>query len=87
MPPLSLYARARTYFSIAHETAGAACTRHSLHPLIFEGDPIKTRAHRAARLRRYVLNEAQRVYEDLLGRKITKFQRLLIALSSRSAIG
>jgi hypothetical protein len=38
MPPLSLYARARTYFSIAHETAGAACTRHSLHPLIFEGD-------------------------------------------------
>src|SRR3981081_1734019 len=49
-------------------------------------NPIKTRAHRAARLRRYVLNEAQRVYEDLLGRKTTKFQRLLIALSSRPAI-
>src|SRR5260221_7499343 len=25
--------------SIAHETAGAACTRHSLRPLVFEGEP------------------------------------------------
>jgi hypothetical protein len=39
MPPLNLYARAHTYFSIAHEIAGAACTRHSLRPLIFEGEP------------------------------------------------
>ncbi len=30
-----------TYFSIAHETAGAACTRHSLRPPIFEGEPYQ----------------------------------------------
>jgi len=40
---------------LAHETAGAACTRHSLRPLVFEGEPNpKTRAHRAARARWYV---------------------------------
>jgi hypothetical protein len=50
--------------SIAHETAGAACTRHSLRPLFFEGEPIKTRAHPAARLRRYVLYEAQREWGE-----------------------
>ena len=30
----ALYARVRLYLPIAHETAGAACTRHSLRPLI-----------------------------------------------------
>jgi hypothetical protein len=36
----------------AHETAGAARTRHSLHPLSFEGyDCCKTRADRVARTR------------------------------------
>jgi hypothetical protein len=29
----ALYARVRLYLPIAHETAGAACTRHSLRPL------------------------------------------------------
>jgi len=52
--------RAATHF-IAHGTAGAACTRHSLHPPIFEGEPNQDSAHRAARVRRYVLNEAQRM--------------------------
>jgi hypothetical protein len=41
MLPLSLYARARTHFSIAHETAGAARTRHSLRPPVFEGGPYQ----------------------------------------------
>src|SRR5437868_12219336 len=34
---LYLYARVRTLLHIAHETAGAASTRHSLLPLSFEG--------------------------------------------------
>ncbi|MDX6567364.1 MAG: hypothetical protein QOE10_3026 [Gaiellales bacterium] len=42
MLPLSLYARARTHFSIAHETAGAARTRHSLRPPVFEGGPYQS---------------------------------------------
>src|ERR1700722_13837272 len=37
LPPLSPYARARIHSPIAHETAGAACTRHPLRPL-FEGE-------------------------------------------------
>ena len=41
MPPLNLYARARHYHFIARETAGAARTRHSLHPPIFEGEPCQ----------------------------------------------
>jgi len=41
--------------SIAHETAGAARTRHSLHPLIDEGHVMaKTRAHRAAGMRNHI---------------------------------
>ena len=34
MPPLNLYARVRFYVQFAHETAGAACTRSSLRPLL-----------------------------------------------------
>ena len=37
MPPLNLYARVRFYVHFAHETAGAARTRLSLRPLLFEG--------------------------------------------------
>jgi hypothetical protein len=37
MPPLNLYARVRFYVQFAHETAGAACTRSSLHPLFGVG--------------------------------------------------
>ena len=33
MPRLYLYARVRFLHSLAHETAGAASTRHSLRPL------------------------------------------------------
>src|SRR6476659_5465842 len=48
LPPLNLYARVRiSLCNLAHETAGAARTRHSLHPL-FEGDANNTRTHRAA---------------------------------------
>src|SRR3981189_2563015 len=36
----------------ARGTAGAACARHSLRPLFFEGEPLKPREHRAARGRR-----------------------------------
>jgi len=32
MPPPNLYARVRILLLIAHETAGAACTRSSLRP-------------------------------------------------------
>ena len=32
---LNLYARVRFYRTFAHETAGAASTRHSLRPLLF----------------------------------------------------
>jgi len=36
--PLNLYARVRFLFvHLAHETAGAARTRHSLRPLILRG--------------------------------------------------
>ena len=34
MPPLDLYARVRFFAHFAHETAGAACTRLSLRPLL-----------------------------------------------------
>jgi hypothetical protein len=35
LPPLNLYARVRIFAcNLAHETAGAARTRHSLRPLI-----------------------------------------------------
>src|SRR6266702_5975923 len=35
LPPLNLYARVRiSLCNLAHETAGAACTRHSLLPLL-----------------------------------------------------
>ena len=37
MPPLDLYARVRIFFTTAHETAGAACTRLSLRPLSVRG--------------------------------------------------
>ena len=38
MPPLNLYARVRFLLvHFAHETAGAARTRLSLHPLVSEG--------------------------------------------------
>src|SRR6266700_3839465 len=33
----ALYAHARTSSTIAHETSGAACIRHSLRPLITRG--------------------------------------------------
>ena len=36
MSPLHLYARVRFLRTFAHETAGAACTRHSLLPLLGE---------------------------------------------------
>ena len=52
MLPLDLYARVRVFCAqIAHETAGAACTRSSLRPLFQEGNRSKARAIRAARLR------------------------------------
>jgi hypothetical protein len=64
MPPLNLYARARTYSPLrtrprVQRAPGIPCT------LLFSRvNPIKTRAHRAARPRRYVLNEAQRLYRE-----------------------
>ncbi|HLZ05075.1 MAG TPA: hypothetical protein VKR55_23350 [Bradyrhizobium sp.] len=36
----ALYARVRTSLAIAHETAGAARTRHSLRPPTAEGEAI-----------------------------------------------
>ena len=36
----ALYARVRLYHSFAHETAGAARTRHSLLPLLLEGQIV-----------------------------------------------
>jgi hypothetical protein len=48
-PRLYLYARVRFLHSFAHETAGAASTRHSLRPLDSgANDFAKPRAHRAA---------------------------------------
>jgi hypothetical protein len=40
---LYLYARVRISLHHAHETAGAACTRHSLHPPLIEGDAGRPR--------------------------------------------
>src|SRR5713226_6095185 len=86
MPPLSPYARARIHSPLrtrprVQRASGIPCA------LPFSRvNPVKTRAHRAARPRWYVLDDAQRAYEDLLGKKTMKFQRLLIALRSRSAI-
>jgi len=41
--PLNLYARVRFLFvHLAHETAGAASTRHSLLPLISRDDVMQT---------------------------------------------
>src|SRR5216683_4168378 len=41
MPPLNLYARVRFLMCIlAHETAGAACTRSSLRPLRLTGAEV-----------------------------------------------
>jgi hypothetical protein len=48
----ALYAHVRTSFPIAHETAGAARTRHSLRPLFFEGDTFKAKLARNARRER-----------------------------------
>jgi hypothetical protein len=70
--------------SFAHETAGAARTRHSLRPPVFEGEPY-ARLGRVAPRDRKVMSFVKRnaFYEDLLGRKTMKFPRLLIALSSQ----
>ena len=57
MFPLNLYARVRVLFAqIARETAGAACTRSSLRPLIREGRKLssKPRADHAARSRSHI---------------------------------
>src|SRR5258708_17480752 len=55
---LYLYARVRFSHIFAHETAGAASTRHSLRPLfLWANDFGKTRAHRAARWRSRILWE------------------------------
>jgi hypothetical protein len=48
---LYLYARVRFFALIAHETAGAASTRHSLRPLRWANEFAKL-GHRAARTRR-----------------------------------
>ena len=45
---LYLYARVRISLHHAHGTAGAACTRHSLHPLISRVDTGKPRTPCAA---------------------------------------
>jgi hypothetical protein len=50
--------------SFAHETAGAARIRHSLRPPVFEGNPIKTRAHRAAGTRSHVWSPCSSFYGD-----------------------
>ena len=57
MPPLNLYARVRfSFVQLAHETAGAACTRSSLRPLFSRAEVLgKPRAHHAARLRSRIL--------------------------------
>ena len=57
MPPLNLYARVRfSFVQLAHETAGAACTRSSLRPLSLTRAEVlgKPRAHHAARMRMHV---------------------------------
>ena len=52
---LYLYARVRIYLHLAHETAGAASTRHSLLPLVGRERLLsKPRTHRAARTRNYI---------------------------------
>lgn len=57
--PLSICARDRG----VQRAPGIPCAL-----LFSRANPVKTRAHRAARLRSHVLREAHRVYEDLLGR-------------------
>ena len=68
MPPLNLYARVRIFFApIAHETAGAACTRHSLLPL-FRGlrkFDSKPRAMRREIVRSCLLIEIEWALEPL----------------------
>jgi len=58
MPPLDLYARVRVFMrKIAHETAGAACTRLSLRPLfqVEGGSYAKLGRISAARTRTHTL--------------------------------
>src|SRR5882757_6432234 len=51
-----------TLSTIARETAGAACTRHSLRPLFREGGTkSKSRAKRAARTRMYDSQAVQQI--------------------------
>jgi hypothetical protein len=47
---------------LAHETAGAARTRHSLHPPIFEGDPYQDSGVLRREIAKVCLYEAKRVY-------------------------
>jgi hypothetical protein len=57
MPPLNLYARVRKFLlRIAHETAGAACTRLSLRPLLLMRAKVtQSSGVYAARTRTYTL--------------------------------
>ena len=48
LPPLNLYARVRFLLPIAHETAGAACIRHSLLPLS-SGENLRQTSGRSCR--------------------------------------
>jgi hypothetical protein len=65
MPPLNLYARVHIFLCILHtrprvqRAPGIPCA------LLFSRvNLIKTRAHRAARARRHVLDEAQRAWGE-----------------------
>ena len=49
MLPLDLYARVRNFYTIAHETAGAARTRSSLRPLVSRG---QAKQHTSGAMRR-----------------------------------
>jgi hypothetical protein len=64
VPSVPVCSCAHFLAQIAHETAGAACTRHSLHPLI-EGDRFaKTRTQCAAGARIHTWSRRDQIFRD-----------------------
>jgi hypothetical protein len=78
---LYLYARVRVLSAqIAHETAGAACTRSSLRPLTFEGG--KRRKPRTP----FAPRECERAPSPLVDNLIAQFRRVLPTLVQREGV-
>ena len=73
--------------NFAHETAGAASTRHSLRPLFSLGEMIcKTRAHRAARTRNCVHRHCEERSDEAIHSSFVRQDGLLRGACHRARI-